>query len=278
MYPNQPQGQFGGPAAYQPQRRGCWGRNWKWIVPVGCLGLILLVLAAAGGIFYFVVSAVKNSDVYNLALEKVKEDQAVVAELGQPISDGWLLNGSIETHNGDSHAKFQFPVSGPKNSATVYVDALKVRDLYPDGRWHFQTLEVEVKGQPGRINILQGTEGTEGTGGDASIPPPLPPSTPSASSSNRMPISGGVLNDKAISKPQPLYPPIAKAAKASGTVTVQVTVDESGNVISAAAVSGHPLLQQAAVAAARQARFAPYKLNGSPVKVTGVLTYNFVPE
>jgi len=43
-------------------------------------------------------------------------------------------------------------------------------------------------------------------------------------------------------------------------------------------VSGHPLLQQAAVAAARQAKFTPTKLNGSPVKVSGILTYNFVLE
>jgi protein TonB len=65
---------------------------------------------------------------------------------------------------------------------------------------------------------------------------------------------------------------------ASGTVTVQVTIDESGNVVAAQAVSGHPLLQAAAVAAARQAKFSPTLLSGKPVKVTGVLTYNFVPE
>jgi protein TonB len=89
-------------------------------------------------------------------------------------------------------------------------------------------------------------------------------------------VSGGVLNGKAISKPQPPYPPIAKAARASGTVTVQIVVDESGRVISASAVSGHPLLQQAAVGAARQARFSPTLLSGQPVKVSGVITYNFV--
>jgi protein TonB len=61
-------------------------------------------------------------------------------------------------------------------------------------------------------------------------------------------------------------------------VVVQVVVDEEGNVISASAASGHPLLQPAAIAAARQAKFAPYKLNGQPVKVTGTLTYNFVLE
>jgi protein TonB len=94
----------------------------------------------------------------------------------------------------------------------------------------------------------------------------------------RAPISGGVLNGKAISLPKPAYPPIAKAAHASGTVTVQVTIDENGNVISAHAVSGHPLLQAVAVAAARGARFSPTKLSGQPVKVTGVITYNFVAQ
>ena len=91
-------------------------------------------------------------------------------------------------------------------------------------------------------------------------------------------ISGGVLNDKAISLPKPPYPPVARAAKASGTVVVQVTVDENGNVVSAQPVSGHPLLQAAAVAAARSAKFSPTKLSGQPVKVTGVITYNFAAE
>jgi protein TonB len=107
-----------------------------------------------------------------------------------------------------------------------------------------------------------------------------PPSAPGARNRNspKAPISGGVLNGKATSLPKPAYPAIARAAHASGTVTVQVTVDESGKVISARAVSGHPLLQAAAVQAAYGARFSPTLLSGQPVKVTGVLTYNFVAE
>lgn len=104
-------------------------------------------------------------------------------------------------------------------------------------------------------------------------PPPPPAPTPP-----RAPISGGVLNGKAISLPKPAYPAIARQAHASGTVVVQVTIDENGNVISAHAVSGHPLLQAVAVAAARGARFSPTKLSGQPVKVTGVITYNFVAQ
>lgn len=106
-------------------------------------------------------------------------------------------------------------------------------------------------------------------------PPPPPKATPTPKPPPRAPISGGVLNGKAISKPAPPYPPIAKAAHASGVVTVQITVDESGKVISAHATGGHPLLQQAAVQAAYQARFSPTLLSGQPVKVTGIITYNF---
>lgn len=108
----------------------------------------------------------------------------------------------------------------------------------------------------------------------ADEPPPPPP----AATPPRAPISGGVLNGKALSLPKPAYPAIAKQAHASGTVVVQVTISESGSVISAAAMSGHPLLRAAAVAAARGARFSPTKLSGQPVKVTGVITYNFVAQ
>ena len=109
----------------------------------------------------------------------------------------------------------------------------------------------------------------------AEEPPPPPPPKPTPP---RAPISGGVLNGKAISLPKPAYPPIARQAHASGTVVVQVVIDENGGVISAHAVSGHPLLQAVAVAAARGARFSPTKLSGQPVKVTGVITYNFVAQ
>ncbi len=96
-----------------------------------------------------------------------------------------------------------------------------------------------------------------------------------AEESGKRAIQGGVLNGKAASLPLPEYPEIAKRAHASGSVTVEITIDETGNVISAHAVSGHPLLQAAAVSAARQASFAPTRLNGEPVKVAGLIVYNF---
>lgn len=88
----------------------------------------------------------------------------------------------------------------------------------------------------------------------------------------------GVLNGLALELPKPEYPMIARSARASGTVTVQVTIDEQGKVIAAHAVSGHPLLLANAVAAARAAKFSPIRVDGEPVKVAGVITYNFLPR
>jgi TonB family protein len=88
---------------------------------------------------------------------------------------------------------------------------------------------------------------------------------------------GGVLNGKAANLVKPEYPAAARAVRASGAVNVQVTIDEQGNVISAVAVSGHPLLRAAAVKAARESKFPPTLLEGKPVKVTGIVIYNFVP-
>jgi len=86
----------------------------------------------------------------------------------------------------------------------------------------------------------------------------------------------GVDSGRVLELPKPVYPPIAMAAHASGTVEVKVIVDLDGSVIAAASISGHPLLQAAALNAARNARFSPTKLNGEPVKVVGVIQYNFV--
>lgn len=118
-------------------------------------------------------------------------------------------------------------------------------------------------------------QGTEPT---TDAPPEAKPAdaAPSTEPGKKNPVSGGVLNGKAISLAKPDYPADARAAKAAGTVVVQVTIDEYGNVVSAKAISGHPLLQTPSVNAALQAKFAPTFLMGEPVKVTGVITYNFV--
>ena len=110
------------------------------------------------------------------------------------------------------------------------------------------------------------------------VPTPVETPVPTPKPTPRAPISGGVLNGKAVRLVTPPYPAIARSAHASGSVQVQVLIDENGNVVTAHAVSGHPLLQAAAVAAARASKFTPTKLSGQPVKVNGVIIYNFVAQ
>lgn len=129
-----------------------------------------------------------------------------------------------------------------------------------------------------------GTGGGNGSGsgnGNGSVSvrnaPPPPPPPKLSSTSLRVPsrISGGVVNGKATSLPAPSYPAAASAANIKGSVNVAIVIDESGNVISATAVSGHPLLRSSAVTAAQNAKFAPTFISGQPVKVSGVVVYNF---
>jgi protein TonB len=109
----------------------------------------------------------------------------------------------------------------------------------------------------------------------AAIARPTPAPTP-RQNEGPVQLASTIISSKAVEKPAPPYPPIARAAGIQGTVAVQIVVDEQGRVIQAKATNGNPLLQLAAMQAAYKARFTPTLLGGRPVKVTGSITYNFV--
>jgi len=118
------------------------------------------------------------------------------------------------------------------------------------------------------------TVGTPPPPAAAPTPARTPPPTPRVEGPVRL--TSSLITSKAIDKPAPPYPPIAKAANIQGTVAVQIVIDEQGRVVSAKATSGPPLLLNAAVQAAYRARFTPTVLGGQAVKVTGSISYNFV--
>ncbi|MDQ6785605.1 MAG: energy transducer TonB [Acidobacteriota bacterium] len=110
----------------------------------------------------------------------------------------------------------------------------------------------------------------------AVAPPPILKTVPKeVEAAKKLLISEGVINGKATTLVQPIYSPAAKAVRAQGKVEVQVTIDEEGRVISANAVSGHPLLTASAVSAARSSKFSSTYLSKQKVKVTGIIVYNF---
>lgn len=85
----------------------------------------------------------------------------------------------------------------------------------------------------------------------------------------------GVVNGRATNLPMPAVPSAAKMVNAAGTVSVQVLIDEKGNVVSASAVSGNQMLRATSEAAAKQAKFIPTLLSGEPVKASGIINYHF---
>jgi periplasmic protein TonB len=116
------------------------------------------------------------------------------------------------------------------------------------------------------------------TGEEVPPPPPPPSVTPTPAPTPRPvhKVSGGVTQGLALRRVTPTYPAIARTARVTGTVTIQVLISEEGKVLLAEVISGHPLLQDAALQAAKQWVFKPTELSKVPVKVQGVLTFNFV--
>jgi len=137
-----------------------------------------------------------------------------------------------------------------------------------------------ITGRDTNPGSIGGPEGPA-TGGRQVVQPPQvviadpPPALPDPPKPPKV-VSKGVITSQAISLPRPVYPEIAKRMHIQGTVSVQVLVDLDGRVISAKALSGSPFLTIEAQKAALQARFSPTFLSDQPVKVSGVITYNFV--
>jgi TonB family protein len=118
------------------------------------------------------------------------------------------------------------------------------------------------------LDLRQLSDSSRNVVSNDSEPPPAPKPL-------LKPVSGGVLNGKAISLPAPTYPELARRMRTGGKVEVEVIVDENGKVISAHASSGPTALRDVAVEAAMRARFTPTKLSGQPVKIAGRIDYNF---
>jgi Cytochrome oxidase complex assembly protein 1 len=138
-----------GPIAPNPPK-GWFDRNWKWVLPVGCLGFVLLASAFVGGIFLLVETSFRHSDAYTQALARVEADPQVIAGIGQPLKAGWLISGNINVSGSSGHSDLSIPISGPRGKGKIHVVASKNA-----GVWRFETLEVAIDGERERIDLLQ---------------------------------------------------------------------------------------------------------------------------
>lgn len=98
-------------------------------------------------------------------------------------------------------------------------------------------------------------------GGAGAAPPPPKPTV------SRVRVGGAVQAAKLVNRVQPMYPPLARQTRISGTVKLHAIIGKDGTVQQLNVESGHPLLVQAALDAVRQWRYQPTLLNGEPVDV-----------
>ena len=134
----------------QEQGKNWWGRNWKWFVPLGCFGSIVLVTVFTIAIIFFVFSMMKSSDAYKEAVARAKADPLVQETIGTPIEEGLFISGNIKVNGQSGQAKLSVPIVGPSGKATILAVAAKSR-----GEWKFSTLLVRIAKTKQTINLLK---------------------------------------------------------------------------------------------------------------------------
>jgi len=258
----------GGASALPPKQSS--GSGCGKLVIIGVIILVLIGVGIGGAIYFgvrYAEKTLKSSEAFTVAIEQLKENSEVHEKLGDITDTGFPMGAFSTQADGSGNAAFMVSVQGTKGKGSYQTELRRT-----NGVW--RVINGIVRTADGDTIVV-----VSRTGVITSAPSPyMSPDVNLPTDPNSKTISGGVLNGKAISLPQPQYPPIAKQVKASGIVTVQVLVDENGNVVKATPVSGHPLLQSSARAAAMRAKFSPTKLAGKPVKVSGIITYKFELE
>jgi protein TonB len=116
--------------------------------------------------------------------------------------------------------------------------------------------------------LLGGVPGGMGSG--PAITPRVPPKP-----TGPLKVSSGTMAGSLIVKPEPVYPPIAKAAHVQGAVILHATISKAGTIENLQAISGPQMLQGAAMDAVRRWKYKPYLLNGEPTEVETTVTVNF---
>lgn len=141
------------PPLPQEKSRTWWQRNWKWFVPVACLGFLALFAAFIMLIITIVFGMIKSSDVYKDALATAQTHPAVMKALGSPIKAGIFVMGSMNISGSSGQADLAIPISGPNGKGTIYAVASKHA-----GQWTFSKLVVEIKATKEIIDLIESRE------------------------------------------------------------------------------------------------------------------------
>ena len=131
------------------QKRSWWHRNWKWVIPVGCLVPIIICGGGAALFMSLILGTMKSSEAYGQSLAQVKADTAIQAALGTPVEAGFMVWGNVSLEGSSGHAELSYSVSGPDDSGQVFTIADKT-----GGGWQFTMLDVQIASTGDRIDLL----------------------------------------------------------------------------------------------------------------------------
>jgi len=126
-----------------------WHRNWQWLVPAGCLALLLVVAGCVAILVTIIGRGMKSSGAYTESVSRAASDCAIQDLLGRPIEAGWFTSGNISVNGSSGQADLSIPLSGPKGKGTLYVTAHKTA-----GTWSFEVLQFAPKDGGERMDLL----------------------------------------------------------------------------------------------------------------------------
>ncbi len=130
-----------------------WSRNWKWFVPALVVTGMALIAAFILAILGLVFGMMKSSEPYQTGLSRARADAAVVAALGEPITPGYFVQGSIDGSAASGEASLAIPLKGSRGAAMLYVEASKQA-----GKWRYETLVVALDEGGQRIDLRGGED------------------------------------------------------------------------------------------------------------------------
>lgn len=240
-----------------------------------------LLFTGATYVVLFVIAGVVSIYAYDAHLERQSTELELLSWVPQPPPEAAPevirntirpASNSATTPTRSTRTELIDSTSNPNNPPR---DIGTVAPSVPPAR-HDSVIGLINADPPTPTSGSRGTGGTGNTPVNIDIPDtPPPPPAPTPVVPKVLKVSR-VLNSQALSLPRPIYPQLARQTRTQGTVIVQVLIDEEGKVTQAKATSGHPMLIPEAQKAALQARFSPTMIGDQKVKVSGVITYNFV--
>jgi len=195
-----------------------------------------------------------------------------IADRPQPVHRTSTPNAPVDPSVSIAERRTAFAPTDDPSKVPDHPGVTGPPDPPVTGPFRISDRDVDPRPPAANSTICTGCSNTPPTVVVTEKPPEPPPVKPPTTER----VTSIILRSKAVSLPQPPYPIMAKQARQQGAVNVQILVSEEGKVLSAQVVSGNPMLSSAARDAALRARFTPTVLNGQPVKVQGVITYNFV--